>query len=345
MQRRNPGSDRLAVANVPTNMLSGLLLLGSQLGVDTENWLSGLHLSSDQLNDPRTRISYRQAYEVIRRALPTLPIEAAGLAMGGAQNGGNFGLLGLAMKTARTFGDAVKIGLDYQRNLGPLMDLTLDESAAETLSIVATAPEQAHDLLPFLCEEMFSSILMLGRELAGDAFSPVRLELGYSAPAKLDAYRTMFRCEPSFDQPRNAIVVERHWMQLPFASYNPVTSQQALSLCRAQLATQSMRGETTAVLERLLRTRLRDNPQMSDVAQALHLSERTLRRQLADEETSFSEVHDRLRVELALELLQDLELSIAAVGNQLGFNDAREFRRAFKRWTGHTPSETRQYQG
>lgn len=345
MHRRNPGSDRLAIANVPTNMLSGLLLLGSELGVDTENWLAGLHLSSEQLNDPRTRISYRQAYEVIRRALPTLPIDAAGLAMGGTQNGGNFGLLGLAMKTARTFGDAVKIGLDYQRNLGPLMDLVLDDSKPETLSIIATAPEQAHDLLPFLCEEMFSSILMLGRELAGDAFSPVRLELSYPAPATLDAYRAVFRCEPCFNQPRNAIVVERHWMQLPFASYNPVTSQQALSLCRAQLATQAMRGETTAVLERLLRTRLRDNPQMSDVAQALHSSERTLRRQLADEETSFSEVHDRLRAELALELLQNPELSIAAVGNQLGFNDAREFRRAFKRWTGHTPSETRQHPG
>ncbi|WP_313318172.1 AraC family transcriptional regulator [Stenotrophomonas sp.] len=345
MHRRSAGGDRLAIANVPTNMLSGLLLLGSELGVDTDSWLAGLHLSQDQLNDPRTRISYRQAYEVIRRALPMLPIDAAGLAMGGAQNGGNFGLLGLAMKTARTFGQAVRIGLDYQRNLGPLMDLVLDESNADTLAVVATAPEQAQDLLPFLCEEMFSSILMLGRELAGTDFSPVRLEVAYAAPASIDKYQALFRCELRFGQTRNAMVVERHWMQLPFASYNPVTSQQALSLCRAQLATLASRGETTAALERLLRAQLRDNPQMSDVAQALHLSERTLRRQLAEEETSFSEIHDRLRTELALELLQEPELSIAAVGSQLGFNDAREFRRAFKRWTGHTPSDIRRPAG
>ena len=95
MHRRSAGGDRLAIANVPTNMLSGLLLLGAELGVDSDSWLAGLHLSQDQLHDPRTRISYRQAYEVIRRALPMLPIDAAGLAMGGAQNGGNFGLLGL----------------------------------------------------------------------------------------------------------------------------------------------------------------------------------------------------------------------------------------------------------
>lgn len=344
MHRRNAGGDRLASADVPTNMLCGLLLLGHELGADTDSWLLGLHLSADQLNDPRTRISYRQAYEVIRRALPMLPIDAAGLAMGGAQNGGNFGLLGLAMKTARTFGDAVRIGLDYQRNLGPLMDLVLDDSDADTLAVVATAPDEVHDLLPFLCEEMFSSILMLGRELAGDSFGPVRLELAYAAPPSIDKYQALFRCELRFGQTRNAMVVERQWMQLPFTSYNPVTSQQALSLCRAQLATLASRGETTAAVERLLRPLLRDNPQMNDVALALHLSERTLRRQLADEETSFSEVHDRLRTELALELLQDPELGIGAIGNRIGFNDAREFRRAFKRWTGHTPSETRRQQ-
>ncbi len=343
MPKKSGNGDRLSIANVPTNMLCGLLLLAAECNVNSEPWLAGQRLSVEQLNDPLTRISYRQALEVIRRALPTLPIEGVGLAMGSNQNGGNFGILGLAMKTARTFGDAVRIGLDYQRNLGPLMTLRLEDQPDQTLAVVATAPEEAHALLPFLCEEMFSSILMLGRELAGDAFSPMRLELGYPAPRHADKYRTLFRCDIHFDQPRHTMVLDRSWMQMPFASYNPVTSQQALSLCRAQLATLSTRGETTAAVERLLRPQLRDNPQMSDVAQALHLSERTLRRQLADEETSFSEVHDRVRSERALELLQNPELAIAAIGNQLGFNDAREFRRAFKRWTGQTPSETRRH--
>lgn len=343
MHRKSNMGDRLAVANVPTNMLSGLLLLGNELGANTDGWLAGLQLSTEQLNDPLARISYRQAVEVIRRALPTLPIADVGLVLGGKQNGGNFGLLGLAMKTARDFGEAVRIGLDYQRNLGPLMALTLEDNDGPTLSIIATAPEQANDLLQFMCEEMFSSVLMLGRELAGSDFNPLRLELGYPAPAHADKYRDLFRCEVRFDQPRHAMVLERHWMQLPFASYNPVTSQQALTLCRAQMATLSLRGETTAAVERLLRPNLHDNPQMSDVALALHLSERTLRRQLAEEETSFSEVHDRLRTEHALELLQNPELDIAAIGGRLGFNDAREFRRAFKRWTGQTPSETRRH--
>src|SRR5690606_1242706 len=95
MHRKSGNGDRLSIANVPTNMLCGLLLLAAEYNVNSESWLAGQRLSVEQLNDPLTRISYRQAIEVIRRALPTLPIDDVGLAMGGNQNGGNFGLLGL----------------------------------------------------------------------------------------------------------------------------------------------------------------------------------------------------------------------------------------------------------
>ncbi|MDR7069680.1 AraC-like DNA-binding protein [Pseudoxanthomonas japonensis] len=333
--------NRLSIANLPTNMLCGLVLLAGEFGVNAEGWFSGMRLNVQEIHDPQARVSYRQASEIIRRALPTLPIDGVGLAMGEKQNGGNFGVLGLAMKTAPTFGDAVLIGLAYQRNLGPLMDLNLQDRDDGSLAVVATAPEEAADLLPFLCEEMFASTLMLARELAGPEFHPLRLELGYPAPRYAARYDDLFACEVRFNQAQHALVVDRRWLEMPFASYNPVTSRQALALCQAQLAAMSLRGETTAAVERQLRPRLRENPQMTDVATALHLSERTLRRQLAEEGTSFSAVHDRVRTERALDLLQEAELTIAAVGGLIGFNDVREFRRAFKRWTGHTPSETR----
>lgn len=336
------GGQRLSVANLPTNMLCSLVLLAGELGVSCEGWFAGMRLNVQEIHDPQARVSYRQASEVIRRALPTLPVDGAGLAIGRKQNGGNFGLLGLAMKTAPTFGAAVSIGLEYQRNLGPLMDLVLDERDEATISVIASAPSDAADLLPFLCEEMFSSVLMLARELAGPEFTPLRLDLGYASPAYAPRYEELFRCQVRFDQARHAMVVDRRWLDMPFSSYNPVASRQALALCRAQLAATAQRGETTAAVERQLRPRLRENPQMTDVATALHLSERTLRRQLSDEDASFSAIHDRVRTERALELLQDPELTIASIGSQIGFNDVREFRRAFKRWTGHTPSEARQ---
>jgi len=183
--------------------------------------------------------------------------------------------------------------------------------------------------------------LMLARELAGPEFNPLRLDFAYPPPAYAQRYTEVFRCEVRFEQPRNGMMVARRWLDLPFQSYNPVTSRQALAMCRAQLEAESGCGETTAAVERQLRPRLHENPQMSDVAALLHLSERTLRRQLAAEGTSFTAIHDRIRSQRVLELLHTPQLTISQIGNQVGFTDVREFRRAFKRWTGLTPSEAR----
>lgn len=335
------GGNRLSIANLPTNMLCSLMLLAGELGVNYESWFAGLRLNPREIQDPQSRVSYRQATEVIRRALKALPIEDVGLTLGGNQNGSNFGLLGLAMRMAPNFGEAVSIGLTYQRNLGPLMDLQLTQQDEEVVTVVATTPMELPEILPFLCEEMFSSVLMLARELAGPAFHPVRLDLAYPAPRYASRYTRMFECEVRFGQPQNRMLVDRAWLSLPFSNYNPVGSQQALAMCHAQLAAAAASGETTAAVERQLRPRLRENPQMTEIATALHLSERTLRRQLSDEGQRFSDIHDRVRTERALDLLADRDLTIAQVGSQLGFNDVREFRRAFKRWTGHTPSEAR----
>jgi AraC-like DNA-binding protein len=98
-------------------------------------------------------------------------------------------------------------------------------------------------------------------------------------------------------------------------------------------------------VERLLRSRLRQPPKLNDVARTLNLSERSLRRRLAESGRIFREIHDRVRAERALQLLQAGVLSVAEVGSEVGFSDPREFRRAFKRWTGMAPQDARHAAG
>ena len=97
----------------------------------------------------------------------------------------------------------------------------------------------------------------------------------------------------------------------------------------------------TNLIEAPLRSRLREHPRLTEVARTLHLSERSLRRRLADSGRIFREIHDRVRAERALELLHAGQLSVADIGIELGFSDPREFRRAFKRWTGMPPQSAR----
>ena len=334
------GND-MSTANLPTFILCGLMQLAAERGIDCVSWFAGTCLHPKEISNPDTRMSYRQTITVIRHALSSLSVEGVGLVLGDRQNLGSFGLLGLAMKTAPDFGESVRVGLAYQSNSGGLMDVTLIEHDDTCVAIAATAPEEVRELQPFLCEELFSSLLQLIRELVGPSFCPLRLELGYPAPRYAQRYGELFGCEVCFDQPRHALMIERCWLEVSFASYNPATWNQVLALCRLQMDIQTPHGKITTALESHLRTRLHENPQVSDMATALHMSERTLRRHLAEEGTSFSAIHDRLRTKRAMELLRDSKLSIVAIGDRLGFSDEREFRRAFKRWTGHAPSDER----
>ena len=333
---------RLTAAIIPTNMICHLVQLARDRQLDSRPWFKGMRLDPQEMDDPATRMSHRHACEILRRALATLAWPEVGLVVGSRQNIGNFGLLGLAMKTAATFGEAVMLGITYQRTTGALLDIDIEAGPSGEMSMTACAPMPLPEILPYLCEEMFASVLMVARELIGTEFRPLRLELAYPAPAYADRYADLFQCELRFEQPRNAMVVESQWMELKFPTYNAVNARQVLELCRRQLAdTASVQSETAAMVERFLRQHLRENPPLAAIADAMHLSERTLRRQLAADGASFSRLHDRVRTERALELLHDHNLSIGEVGNHVGFTDAREFRRAFKRWTGHTPSEAR----
>jgi AraC-like DNA-binding protein len=79
-------------------------------------------------------------------------------------------------------------------------------------------------------------------------------------------------------------------------------------------------------------------PTMSEISSDLNMSERTLRRKLIKLNTSFSELRDHVRSNLAKELLIDSNHSTEDVAERLGYSDAANFRHAFKRWHGEPPS-------
>lgn len=334
---------RLSAVNLPTNILSGLVQLAEERGIDAHAWFAGVALSPSEVCDPSARVSYRQAVAIIRRAMQSLALPNLGLVLGRRQDIGNFGVLGLAMKTARNFSDAITIGITHQRATGALLELHIEDLGPDEVALFARAPLHEPAVLPFLCEEMFASVFAVARELAGPTLRPRRIELAYPEPAYVDEYRELFGAELLFDRPHNLLVIDAHWLSLPFPNYNPVTARQALAaLARELEAARPAQSETAAAVERQLRQRVSQNPRLLEVAVSLYRSERTLRRQLAEEGASFTMIHDRVRCERALELLRDRKLTVAQIGSQVGFGDVREFRRAFKRWTGRTPSQVRQ---
>ncbi len=338
------GADpRYTAAETPPNVIVHLTQLALARGLPCDAWFTGSGLRRDQLNDPTLRVSYRQAQMVIRRALQATGVAGLGLEVGQGETLGSFGLLGLAMMTSPTFGEAMKVGITHHRVSGSLLDVSFEVVSPREVALAAWPRFNDPPLLPFLCEELFSSSLAIARQLLGSEFRPSRLEVTYARPAHAGAYADYFQCELVFGARLNRVVLDAQWLGHPLPSHNPLTAQQALALCMQQHHVGGMQQEVVVSVERLLRSHLRQQPRLPDVARMLNMSERSLRRRLAEGGRIFREIHDRVRAERALELLHGGALSVAEIGLEIGFSDPREFRRAFKRWTGMPPRSARQH--
>ncbi len=327
---------------IPPNVLVHVLGYARQRGVDGTNWFSGLGLTPRQLLDPHVKVSYRQARTILLRALRELDEPGLGLVVGSRERLGSFGLLGLLMMTSATFGEAMREGVAHHEVCGSLMDMSFDELAGGDVALGLWPRFDDPQLQPFLCEEAISSSLMIASELLGPGFRLKRVELTYATPPHVALYRSILKTPVRFGARHNRAVLDARWLAQPLPGANPLVARQALELCQAQLRqSRYHKHEIVAAVEGLLRERLEQQPRIGDIAVALNLSERSLRRKLAAVGHAFREILDGIRTERALELLRGGSMPVMEVADAVGFSDAREFRRAFKRWTGISPREAR----
>ncbi|WP_158543554.1 AraC family transcriptional regulator [Dyella solisilvae] len=323
-------------------MLVAVLEFAAECGVPSEQLTAGLGFNLEDLKRGGL-LSSRQAWQLLRRALKLSGRPDFGLELGRRENLSHFGLPGSAMRTARTLGEATEVGIQYQRQTGALTDAWLEVDGTQAV-LLCQSRLRDRALLPFVIEEAFASIFAVARQLVGPSFRLTAMEFAYPAPRYMARYREIFDCPMRFGAPENRCVFESHWLDVPLAEHAPATSLEL----RAQLERLSGRSgaaQIIAALEQVLSRTDHAAMSIEEAAVALCLSERTLRRRLAEAGATFKLVSDRVRANLARQLLQERGFTVTAASEHLGFSDARAFRRAFKRWLGQTPAQTRQGQG
>jgi AraC-like DNA-binding protein len=155
-------------------------------------------------------------------------------------------------------------------------------------------------------------------------------------------YEAHFGCPARFGARYNAIVFARADLDRPFLTHNAdllaaVAPQLEAELKQARAA-RAIGGQVKAVLKPLLAGR---RPAIDDVAKELGLSARTLQRRLAEDGTTFQELLQEARRELARHYLLHSALELNETAYLLGYEDAHSFFRAFQQWEGRSPGEWR----
>ncbi|HEX7341806.1 MAG TPA: AraC family transcriptional regulator [Rhodanobacteraceae bacterium] len=286
-------------------------------------------------------VANRQAWRMIRRALQLSGRADLGLEVGLGQDLGCFGALGQAMVLAPDVGTALALAVRHYPAGGALVDVDLDMGAAQTTLILRPRLRDPRVVM-FLVEEILASALELfGHEL-GTALPLQALELTYPRPKHAARYRESFGCEPRFDASSNACVIDAHWLQQPMHHHDATAFAQACASLQHTAPTPA--ADAVQAIETLLARPGHAAMSLPQLARALDLSERTLRRRLREANTSYRNIHDRVMADAAQRLLVVEGVTVAKTARQLGFADVHAFRRAYRRWSGCTPQEARNRQ-
>lgn len=331
---------RYVTANIPVFLIRSLIATLNDFGLDASRLTAGLGIEMEDLADPACQVSFRQGREAILRGIRMAKDKALGLETGMREKITSVGLVGYAMLTAGTVGDAVKLGLDLQKDTGSMLEFDTRVGAQE---IAVTAASRFHDpdIHVFLVEEAFASFMGIATSLAGEEFRPLRVDLAYPAPAYAEAYREVFGCPVRFGQMESAFVCDPAWYKRPLATADPFTHRQLLEFMAYNRARRREAAEIIESVERVVRQKLDSRNPVSKIARALGMSERTLRRRLAESGVSFQSILDGVRKNRALELLANQNMPVEQIAFAVGFSDPHNFRRAFRRWTGATPGALR----
>lgn len=177
--------------------------------------------------------------------------------------------------------------------------------------------------------------------------APLAVEFINPAPADTLPYEQWFGCPVSFNHSHTRVSIATDLLATPLRTADPaliaVLEEQAKSLL---VAIEQPRGQELAnALRRLLVRQLHQGvPSAERSAQALHISVRHLHRRLAAEGCSFRQLLQQTRQQLAEDYLGDPRLQLAEISALLGFSEQSAFSRAFKNWTGESPTDFRRRQ-
>lgn len=196
-------------------------------------------------------------------------------------------------------------------------------------------------------EELFLVILRgLVCWLAGRRIPFARASFTYPRPAHSAEYHAMFTSDLAFDAPETCVWFDARFLECP------VVQDEAGLKRFLRDAPQSvfMRYKNTDGWVARVRRRLRrldgdQWPTLDAMAEELHLTASTLRRRLEDEGSSYRELKDGLRRDMAIDLLCRTGLSVESIAAGLGYQEVSAFYRAFKHWTGTRPGSYRESAG
>jgi AraC-like DNA-binding protein len=313
-------------------ILPSLLAHVAACGHDTTRLRRLPGLAGRDLDDPDERIADGSASEAWHLAEEITGDDAIGLHMAQSIPAGTLDILEYAFRSSPSVGSGLE-------ELARYVQAVSDRAAAEltivddALAFIWVEPAQSHRV-----EFAFALIVRMAREATGTSVAPREVHFVHGPPGDTLEHSAFFRSPVRFGAPSNHLLFSQTDLSLPLGSADSALSRIVRRRMDKMLKQIPPKDSiATRVQYRLLNNLPAGEVTAVSIARELGLSERTLHRRLRTENTSFAQILDATRGELAKSLLTEPAIGIGEIGFLLGFSEPSAFYRFFRRWAGSTP--------
>lgn len=333
---------RVAEPRMRSQLVAPLLAFVRARGGDPAALIEQFALPSSAADEAEVVLPLRTLRALLDEAAAQLSDGFLGVHLAAAFPRGAYGVLEYTCRSAPTVGEALVRIVRYIGLLNELVTVGLEPRARGGSTIEQRIAGEPHCVGRHGNEFFVATLLLRARALTGSPCVPTRAWFAHPAPEDVSELVALLGTgNVRWDAGGNGMELAAEVLDRPLATADPPL----LSLLERQ-AQQALGPQGEQRLVALVKRRVRDTlgetpPTLEGIAAELRMSARTLQRHLSEEGTGFADLLDEIRHELAVEYVRDVQRPLGEVAYLLGYSELSAFLRAFKRWTGKTPSDLR----
>jgi len=332
---RNPEARTTVIAGYGIAIANAL----EYSGVDSRRIFHAVGIDESLSNDPLHRLPVTTISRLYQACVDVTGNPYFGLSVSRFLHLSNLHALGYGLMASSTLLDACNRLTRYMCLVSQTARMLVKESDGESQLIA----ELLADPCPQTQDAWAAFLYRLMRLLHGGDIALLRVELAHSQPSGGDApYVEHFGAPVLFEQKALALVFPSELMRIPLPGACPELAQFNDNIATGYLAKLDRNDVVAGTRAKIVELLPSGQCTKNRVAEALYMSPATLQSRLTQRDTSFHDLLNEIRHDLACSYLCQPVLSVTEIAYMLGFTDLSNFTRAFKRWTGQSPSAFRQ---
>ncbi|BFM15161.1 AraC family transcriptional regulator [Maricurvus nonylphenolicus] len=311
-------------------------------GFSEQQIFEALPIKSEILEDPSNQIFYYQYLYLIKRAFHLTGDPGFGLEFGCRLNSTGSGLLGLGALACPNLIES----MHFVKRCAPVlnaavrMDIHVDDDYLH-VDIKEELPWE--DTENFMVDVPMGIFATASRMWTPDMANQIIYQVKHAATDNGEPYKSLITGDVQFNSPFNRVSFPIAIATRPTPFNNPSAVKQAEEYLEKQIQTiNNAQNSLLDPIKQIIKSRPGHIPGIEEAAEHFHVSSRTLNRRLKTIGTNYKDVVSEVRKELAIEYLAAPKLSIDEIASLLAYKDSSNFSKAFRNWTGYSPSQYRE---